>query len=340
MPKVSVIMPTYNQAHFIAEAIQSVLDQTFQDFEIVVVDDGSTDNTKEVVDSFRDPRIRYIHQENRGVAAASNTGLKASIGEYLAGLASDDLWLPRNLELKVKLLDSRPDIGLVCSDIYSFDSDTGATLGRKWQNRSDCYLRELQDGTRQPLGEFLSREPPFSWTTVMVRCHVFDDVGYFDESLWAEDYDMFVRVLQRFSSIGIINVPLVRYRVHRTSLSSNYEKGHLGMLAAINKIINTYSLSKENIRLIKRNKLTHTLFDYGWWKIITGETALGRKKLLDSIGANPWWAKPYLYLGLSLLGNRPIQTLESWKKRLERHKAGLLSSNCIDRALVSRKKGE
>jgi glycosyltransferase involved in cell wall biosynthesis len=83
MPKVSVVIPTYNYGRFLGEAIQSVLDQTFQDFEIFVVDDGSTDNTKEIVDSFKDHRIKYIYQENRGVSAARNTGIQTSIGEYL-----------------------------------------------------------------------------------------------------------------------------------------------------------------------------------------------------------------------------------------------------------------
>lgn len=96
--KVSVIIPTYNYGRFLGEAIQSVLDQTFTDFELIVVDDGSTDNTKEVVSSFKDSRIKYIFQENCGVSAAQNTGIRASTGEYIAILGSDDKWFPENLE--------------------------------------------------------------------------------------------------------------------------------------------------------------------------------------------------------------------------------------------------
>ena len=314
MPKVSVITPTYNQAQYITESIQSALDQTFQDFELIVVDDGSTDNTRAVVDSYQDPRIRYIYQENRGVSAAINTGIKSSTGEYIVLLASDDMWLPRNLELQVKLLDSRPDIALALSDMYVFNSDTGANLGRMWQDVPDHYLRELHDGTRAPLNEFLSWGITlFAIVTTVMRRKVFDEVGYFDESLpCCEDYDMFVRMLQRFS-IGIINEPLVRYRVHQASLSRS-GIAYPGTLRALNKIISSYSLSREHIKLIRRNKLSRTHFDYGCEKIFAGEIALGRKALLAAIRANPWWFRPYLYFAFSLLGSRLIQVLKSWKK--------------------------
>lgn len=99
IPTVSVVIPTYNRAHLVGRAIQSVLNQTYQDFEIIVVDDGSTDNTEEVVKSFNDPRIRYIrHDQNRGGSAARNTGIKMARGEYIAFQDSDDEWLPEKLE--------------------------------------------------------------------------------------------------------------------------------------------------------------------------------------------------------------------------------------------------
>jgi glycosyltransferase involved in cell wall biosynthesis len=323
MPKVSVIVPTYNRAHFLAEAIQSVLDQTFQDFEVMVVDDGSTDNTKEVVDRFQDPRIKYIYRRNRGLSAARNTGIKASIGEYIALLDSDDIWLPQNLELNVKLLDSRPDIALVCSDLYEFNNDTGATIRRLWRNRSGRYWRELQDGTRQPLTEYLSGRASLRIVTVIMRRQVFDEAGYFDEALQAfEDFDMYVRIFQRFSSIGIINMPLVRVRKHRAHLSRDYDKVHTSMLIGINKIINSNSLSKEHIRFIRRRKLAAVYCDSGWVKIARGEVAIGRERLIAAIRVNPWRVRPYLYLAFSFLGSRPIQAFKSWKRQLEWHKVG------------------
>jgi glycosyltransferase involved in cell wall biosynthesis len=308
-------MPTYNRSHLLTESIQSVFDQTFQDFELIVVDDGSTDNTGEMVDSFRDPRIRYIYQENRGVAAARNTGIKAANGEYIAFLDSDDLWLTQKLELDIKLLDSRPDIPLTCSAVYAFDGDTGKNIGGRWPPES--YLRELQEGSRQPLTEFLSRGSVFGIVAVDLRRQVFDEVGFFDESLsCGEDYDMLVRILQRFP-IGIVNMPVVRVRLHRTSLSSNYDIAYPGTLAAIDKVINSYSLSREQIKLIRKFKLWRTHFDYACYKIFTdGDMSLGRQKLIAAIRANPWRVKTYVYFAVSLLGNRVIRTFISLKNRL------------------------
>ena len=121
MPKVSVVMPAYNYGRFLGEAIQSVLDQTFQDFELIVVDDGSTDNTKEVIGSFTDRRIKYIYQQNRGVSTALNVGISASRGEYIALLDADDIWLPHNLEKGVEVLDEHAEVGFSYGQAYLMD---------------------------------------------------------------------------------------------------------------------------------------------------------------------------------------------------------------------------
>ena len=112
-PKVSVIIPTYNRAEYLGEAIQSVFDQTFEDFEILIVDDGSTDDTQQLVLSFHDPRLRSFYQNNCGISAARNAAIRSADGEYIAFLDSDDVWLPELLESQVAVLDRRPEIGLV-----------------------------------------------------------------------------------------------------------------------------------------------------------------------------------------------------------------------------------
>ena len=124
-PKVSVIIPTYNRAHLVGRAIRSVLNQTYQDFEIIVVDDGSTDNTEEVVKSFNDPRIRYIrHEENKGAAAARNTGIKAAKGKFIAFQDSDDEWLPKKLEKQMEAFDNAsPKVGVVYTGFWSIEGN-------------------------------------------------------------------------------------------------------------------------------------------------------------------------------------------------------------------------
>jgi len=126
--KVSVIIPAYNQGLYLKEAIQSVLDQTYPNFDLVIVDDGSTDDTAEVVHRFRDQRIRYIYQENRGLSAARNTGIQHSDGELLTFLDSDDLFFPDKLEVLVAELEQHPEVGFVAGQAVLID-EYGNPLG-------------------------------------------------------------------------------------------------------------------------------------------------------------------------------------------------------------------
>jgi len=127
MPKISVISPTYNRAHLITRAVHSVLNQTYQDFEYIVVDDASTDNTEEVIKGFKDERIKYIkHEKNRGPSAARNTGIKAAKGEYIGFLDSDDEWLPEQAEKQVsKFLESPDNVGVIYCGHVVISDETG-----------------------------------------------------------------------------------------------------------------------------------------------------------------------------------------------------------------------
>lgn len=325
MTRVSVIIPAYNYARFLGDAIQSVLDQTFTDFELIVVDDGSTDNTREVVDSFKDSRIRYIYQENRGLSAAENTGIKASHGEYIAILGADDIWLPQNLELKVKALDYRPDIGLVCSDAWLFDNKTGDTISRYWHDKPSYHSWvDPRRAAREPLKELLYFGCFIPPQATVVRRLVFTKVGYFDESLLNyDDWDMFVRIVKLFP-IEIIDVPLVRLRRHGDNMGTNWEKMFLGEAVVLHKAIRNYSLSKEELELVRirqrglRRRALELLRD-GRQAIRSGKVAVGREALLTYIKINPWGVRPYFYLALSFLGSRGILMLRTRKIWLMYH---------------------
>lgn len=315
MPKVSVVIPTFNRAQIIAESLQSVINQTYKDIEAIVVDDGSTDNTREVVGSFKDPRISYKYQENRGVSAARNAGIKVSSGEYIAFLDSDDIWLSPNLELKVKLLDSRPDIAIACSDAYMFDARVGVTLGRRWHDKPFHYWVNPQRAAKNPLKELLYRGCFITPQAAVVRRRAFEEVGYFDESLRThEDWDMFVRIVRRFP-IGTIDIPLVRIRIHDVSLSDNWDRMYLGAVAVLNKALNSNLFSYEELKILKK-RLARTHYSYGQAKTVNGEIAAGREKLCTSIRINPWSFKPYFYFVVSFMGNKIIATMKSTKNRL------------------------
>jgi len=120
VPLVSVIIPIYNRIDYIHEAINSVLEQTYKEYEIIVVNDGSSVNVKEALEPYRDRIVYLYHQENRGIAAARNTGIKGSKGKYIALLDEDDLFEPQKLEIQVPILENNPEVGFVYSDFYTF----------------------------------------------------------------------------------------------------------------------------------------------------------------------------------------------------------------------------
>ena len=132
MPRISVIVPTYNRKNMLLSAIRSVLNQTYKDFEIIVIDDASSDGTRRAMNGIENERLRYIrHEENRGQSAAYNTGIKASEGTYIAFLNDDDEYVPNKLERQLKVLEnSRPEVGLVYSGHYRVDN-VGQIIGQR-----------------------------------------------------------------------------------------------------------------------------------------------------------------------------------------------------------------
>lgn len=192
MPRVSVIIPTYNRADLIGETIESVLNQTFDDFEIIIIDDGSTDSTKEVVRRFDGP-IKYLYQENRGRSCARNKGFEASRGEYICFLDSDDLLDSCMLERQVSLLDSNNDLGFVFSD-YQFINRAGEMLPKPEVFRAHPLRRGR-------IFRFLIRFDFICVSTVMARRDCINKAGLFDPLLEAaEDLDWLLRMTSLYGA--------------------------------------------------------------------------------------------------------------------------------------------
>lgn len=186
MPKISVITPTYNRAHLIGKAIASVQSQTFGDWEMIIVDDGSTDETRELICAYAeaDARIRYIHQANTKSSGARNNGIKNCRGSYVAFLDSDDTFLPGKLARQVAFLESHPDIGLVGCGWDEVD-ETGKLIRSvcPWQSTPVLNI------------ETLLLQCPFPPTAVLIRTDWLTQVGMFDEQqLYVEDWDVWVRL--------------------------------------------------------------------------------------------------------------------------------------------------
>jgi glycosyltransferase involved in cell wall biosynthesis len=226
VPEVSVVIPTFNYARFLPDAIQSVLNQTFRDLDLVVVDDGSTDDTRAVVARFEDdPRVRYVHQDNQGDSAARNTGIARSTGTYVAFLDSDDYWLPDKIERQVAVLATCPDISVVyTAGIVSKVDARRREISRRVVGRRPMLERTLAE-------QMLYRHVVTgSHSSVMVRRTALEEVGGFDEALpFMCDHDLWRR-LSESHRFHCVDEPLVCIRKHasntskRTQLMFDYER--------------------------------------------------------------------------------------------------------------------
>jgi len=204
IPTVSVIIATYNRDKFIGEAVQSILDQTYKDFEVIIVDDGSSDSTGEIIKNLKDSRIHYYYQDNKGRSNARNKALALARGKYITFLDSDDLYLPSKLEIQVNYMEKNPDIHMIYTSAYCID-EIGNSLKHKYEAKTSGKIYK-------DIAFFV----PVTITlpTVMVRREVFEKAGLFDESMYRfEDTDMWRRISKHYQ-IGAISEFTCKLRTH------------------------------------------------------------------------------------------------------------------------------
>jgi len=222
-PLVSVIIPAYNHELYIEEALQSVIDQTYKNIELIIINDGSTDKTAEIIKKFikinQDKNIQFVDKQNEGVCKTMNKGLVIASGEYFAFLASDDKWTENKLEVQISFMENNKNIGLVCSDAYFTKFDLSTNI--KWSNYKEGINQYFKKGIQNcNMHEVLLSRPLICAVTVMLRREIFNEVDYFDEQLPGEDTDLWLRVARKYP-VGYIDQPLVYYRMHRTNISNN-----------------------------------------------------------------------------------------------------------------------
>jgi glycosyltransferase involved in cell wall biosynthesis len=290
--KVSVIIPTYNRAAFIADAIESALNQTRAPDEIVVVDDGSTDETSVILERFGPP-VRVLRQPNRGRSAARNAGLRAATGDAVLFLDSDDMLAPHGIEHFARELESRADVGIVYSDAHLCDAQG---------NRIGLYSRDVP-GPRPSgmiLEALLRRNIPL--ITSMVRRSQLDAIE-FDETLHsAEDYDFWRKLAARCPFL-YLDEPLLRYRFHGAmTVASRHRETAEGEIEVQRRIMQM----PEFVRLPRKSR-ARALCIHGVKQAMLGSTGVARSYFRRAIGASPTYPGGYALLMLSLLGTRPLQ---------------------------------
>jgi glycosyltransferase involved in cell wall biosynthesis len=228
--KVSVIIPSFNSMAYLPDTLSSVLEQTFTDFEVLIIDDGSSDNIVQWASEITDPRVKLISQKNQGASAARNTGITQSQAEYIAFLDADDLWAPTKLEKQVRYLDDNPSIGVVHAWMFFVDKD-GNSTGRVIPSSSEGMIWKQ-----------LLEKNTIACLTVMVRRCCFDKAGLFDCSLRSvEDWDMWIRIAIHYP-FAVIEEPLAYYRQRPNSKSRNCQAAEKAFHAVIEKAFEHVSL--------------------------------------------------------------------------------------------------
>jgi len=238
LPKVSVIIPNYNYAHYLGQAVDSVLAQTYRNTEIVVVDDGSHDTSEKVIAGYGE-RVRLIKQKNQGVSAARNTGVRETQGELLAFLDADDFWEPSKLEYQVRRYLEDNDLGLVHCAVDEVNLD-GNHLRFQKNGMEGWVARELLLFQRTVI--------ILSGSTMLVPRTVFEAVGGFDTRLsTSADWDFCYRIARR-KRIGFVPEPLVKYRVHSSNMHSNIKAMEHDMLLGYAKAFSDDDMELRELR--------------------------------------------------------------------------------------------
>lgn len=278
-PFVSVILPTYNCANFLSESVGSILSQTYHSYEIIVIDDGSTDNTKEVLHPFMQ-RITYINlEQNKGLPAARNVGIRSAQGEYIAFIDADDLWLPEKLQTDIEYFEKYRDAGMVYSKHMNID-EKGRVLG-------GTPKRRLPSGNI--FIQLFSEQNFIIASSVIVRKEVFETTGLFDEQLFnCQDWDMWLRIAFYFKVAGI-NKPLVKYRHNPRSLSKNRNNVLKYQKLVIDKIYNTFKAEGNGLcEKVYKKRLASHYAKAGRYYLRIGDKGLANENFRLSLKYDPF----------------------------------------------------
>lgn len=283
MCMVSVIIPTFNRRDYITTALDSVVAQTYKDYEIIIIDDGSTDDTGEVLHTYQPYNLRYFYQENRGIAASRNRGIRESRGEFIALLDSDDYWRPEKLEQQLKAFREHPQCGLVATRCSSIDP--GGRFRR--QNRPGKSGWVLPD---------LFRANFIRTSSALITRECFNNVGLFDESLpECEEYDLWLRIARHYP-IAFINESLTVYTDNPHGVSTDSLAGRLLRLKVLEKDYLRESIPAS----LYQKRLSQNYRQVGKHYLNRGNKEEGKRHLRRALALHPLNLKNLFYYTASL----------------------------------------
>ncbi|OCQ90674.1 glycosyl transferase family A [Nostoc sp. MBR 210] len=289
MPKVTVVIPAYNAMQFLPETVESVLAQTFSDLELLIVNDGSSDNIVQWANNITDERVKLISQENQGVSAARNTGIMQSNGEYLAFLDADDLWKPTKLEKQIRRFEEYPEAGLVYTWTHLVDA-FGKPINRVLASRLEGNVWK----------QILVANMIGNGSSAMVRRSCFETVGLFDPELsGAADRDMWIRIAVHYL-FAVVKEPLTLWRQHTNSMSKKRQEMVKDLRRTIDK--NFQSVSLDLLYLQNRSYSYMNLYQ-AWNSIDEGniEEAISFREQAYSNYAQIRLTNNYIRLSLAIL---------------------------------------
>ena len=314
-PKVSIIMPVLNGEKYIGEAIRSIVAQSYSNYELVVIDDGSTDGTKQQLDSFAGQlEIKYVHHPApKGIPASMNDGLRHASGDLIAFLDHDDAWFPEFLETQVTYLQEHPDVGMVHSDIQTIDGEGNVIEA----SVAVCRKHIPPSGNIFPQ---LFMQSLICGNSVLIRKNCFQHLGHFDENLHFGDYHMWMRIARHYR-IDYVGKVLTKYRQHQTqstrTLPVDRPNEDSAGIVAVKKIIELYpqiweELGKKRVR----RRLALLYFDMAYSAYLQGLFHNARICVAKAIRL--WRTRPryYLFYATTFLLPSHVSMLRAAMRRL------------------------
>jgi len=305
-PAISVIIPAYNAAEFLPETIESALAQNYQPLEIIVVDDGSTDSTPSVLESFGN-QIRVIRQPNAGLGRARNRGIAESSGAWIALLDADDRWLPGKLQKQVAVLRDNPRVGLVHTDAYDWTPENNQRQLR------DRGRREFQ-GTCLARLSVNNRVLP---STVLMKRACIDQLGDFDPvPKGVEDWDLWLRIAEHYE-FAYVDEPLVDYRRHGANMSGNSLQMRIGELYVLRKSLKTMPALAPQAKQPEMKRRLHQLaFDIGYQYFSQNKPREARRYFREALSSYGFSVKTASYWLASFLPGGTLGAMRKQKQQL------------------------